>query len=248
MCFTVAANVVREELERLYGARFTDPSWFKAGYLFSAFRLPVLPLITTQKPQWILPAHWGLIPSWVRNRDEAEKIRFKTFNARSETLFEKPSFRNPARNNHCLVPVTGFYEWHEGPVGKIPYYIYLKNRKTFSLAGITEEWVDRETGVRLTTFSIVTTAANPLLEKIHNTRKRMPVVLTPQTEQIWLLEGNTPEKAAKILKPLPDTSFGFYPVSRSIARKDADPYDEKSIQPYDYGYDPFRQGLFEGDD
>lgn len=244
MCFTVAVNIVREEMEKRFGARFTDPSWFKAGYLFSAFRLPKLPVIDSEDPNSISPASWGLIPRWIKNKTEADKIRYKTFNARKETIFEKPSFRHAAHHRHCLVPVTGFYEWHEAPFGKIPYFLRLKNRPVFSLAGLYEEWTDHETGEVIPTFTVITLPANPLLEKIHNTRKRMPAVLAPEMENEWLTDAYSEQNAGKILNASAGEEFDFYPVSKKIVAKDADPYDDSAIQPYDYGYNLFQQDLF----
>ncbi|NOY37266.1 MAG: SOS response-associated peptidase [Chlorobi bacterium] len=242
MCFTVAVNVIREEMERRFGARFTDPSWFKAGYLFSAFRLPVLPVITSDDPEAIRPAKWGLIPGWIKNRSEADKIRYKTFNARAETIFEKSSFRKPAASYHCLIPVSGFYEWHEAPFGKIPYYMYKKKEKVFALAGLYNEWADPRTGLIEPTFTIITTEANLLLAKIHNTKKRMPVILSVGDERLWLDTTMPQTDMKKILRPAEYDEIGYYPVSRKITRKDADPYEASAIAKYDYGYDPFKSG------
>jgi len=79
----------------------------------------------------------------------------------------------------CLVLADGFYEWREEGGKKYPYYISLTSNDAFALAGIWDKWLNSRTGEMKETFSIITTRANPLLERIHNTRKRMPVILRP---------------------------------------------------------------------
>lgn len=135
---------------------------------------------------------WGLIPSGSREA----KIGRRMLHARAETIAQKPSFREAFRARRCLVPARGFFEWQVTEKAKIPCYIYLKDRKLFSMAGIWEEWRSPE-GKRIRTYSVVTTTPNRLIEPIHN---RMPVILERGGEAAWLQE-TSPSRLRSLLKP-----------------------------------------------
>ena len=98
-------------------------------------------------------------------------------NARSESITEKPAFKNAFKKRRCLIPANGFYEWKKDE-NKTPFRIFLKSEEIFSMGGIWETWKDAEARP-VHTFSIITTAPNPLMESIHN---RMPVILPPEYE------------------------------------------------------------------
>ena len=109
------------------------------------------------------------MPFWTKDEVAAERIRTQTLNARAETIHQKPSFRASIMTKRCLVLVDGFYEWREEGKKKYPYYISLASNDAFALAGIWDRWLNNSTGEVKDTFSIITTRANPLLERIHNT-------------------------------------------------------------------------------
>ena len=115
---------------------------------------------------------WGLIPSWAKDTSIGNRI----INARAEGIENKPSFHKQIKNQRCLVPANGFYEWKavstEKRPEKIPYFISLKRQKIFSFAGIYDTWQDAE-GERVTTYCIITTTPNKLIDNIHN---RMPAI------------------------------------------------------------------------
>lgn len=134
-------------------------------------------MISNDKPDLIELYTWGLIPFWVKNLEAANKISERTLNARSETIFEKPSFRHSIMSKRCLIIADGFFEWQHENKKAYPYYIKLKGNETFGIAGIWDSWTNPESKEEMRTFSVITTAANSLLEKVHNTRKRMPVIL-----------------------------------------------------------------------
>ena len=123
MCFTVNVNLVKEELENRYGATLIDPDKYRPSYYYHAFGLPEMPVICSATPSQIRLLKWGLIPSWTRNIDDANIIRFKTFNARAESIDSKPSFSSSFKTKRCLVPVKGFFEWQHAGKEKIPWYI-----------------------------------------------------------------------------------------------------------------------------
>ena len=123
---------------------------------------------------------WGLIPSW--SKDPA--IGDRMINARSESLAEKPSFRNAYRRRRCLILADGFYEWKQNPgmKSKQPVYIRLKTELPFAFAGLWEIWNSPD-GSEIRSCTIITTQPNSLLEPIHN---RMPVILPPDAYNQWL--------------------------------------------------------------
>ncbi len=234
MCFTVNINLTRAALERRFGAKFRDPSSFRPGYYFNAFEIPELPLIQTEDPESINLVKWGLVPFWVKDSKAAAEIRLKTFNARAETIREKPSFRGAVKSKRCLVLVRGFYEWQHRGNEKIPYYIYLEGEAPMAMAGLYDDWTNRETGEVIQTCSIITTAANPLMEKIHNSKKRMPVILPQGTEDAWIDPELSAEDAVKHLKPLDEKEMRFHTISKLISKKGVDKNVPELVKPYVY--------------
>ena len=221
MCFFYALSQTAQSLKNRYQLKLEfefelEPELNNAKYYISGFEFPKLLVITNQHPDRLQGFAWGLVPHWVKSESQAREIRAHTLNARSDTVFTKPSFRNAIRERRCLVPADGFYEWREVGGKKYPYYIYLKTREIFSFAGIWEEWTDRLTGEVLRTFSILTTDANPLMEQIHNTKKRMPVILPREREREWIKNGLGGEEIVALTKPIDDTLMDAHPISKLI--------------------------------
>ncbi len=239
MCYTINIHLTRNELEKRFGARFTEPSSFRPGYYFNAFDIPALPVIRSHDPCSIGMLKWGLIPFWVKDAAAAETIRRKTFNARKESILEKPSFREPVKSRRCLVLCRGFYEWQHRGKDKIPYYIYLADEQPMAMAGLYEDWTDRESGEVIQTCTIITTAANPLMEKIHNTKKRMPVVLSRGDEKPWIDPDLTAEKAVKYLNPVGEEQLAAHTISRLISKRGVDKNVPGLTEPYNYDQDTF---------
>ncbi|MFD2247204.1 SOS response-associated peptidase [Pontibacter ruber] len=165
-----------------------------------------LPVVTNKQPNAIQFFSWGLQPFWAK---DVKSIK-RSINARAETLTEKPSFRNLLKTKRCLVPADGFYEWQVTPQGKVPYRILLKNEELFSFAGLWDEWLDKDTGEVLHTYTIITTDANDLVKPIHD---RMPVILSPEAEELWLDEYGTQEDLLTLLKPYLAEEMKTFPVS-----------------------------------
>ena len=151
---------------------------------------------------------WGLIPFFTKESPSSGRM----INARSETLGQKPSFRNCLKNKRCLVPADGYYEWKKipGETTKIPLFFSLKNGAPFAFAGLWDSWENPE-GVLLNSFTIITTTANEKGRQIHD---RMPVILSPKDEDLWLEPSmkNT-EKLISVLKPYPAKDMELYEVS-----------------------------------
>ncbi len=151
---------------------------------------------------------WGLIPYWAKDK----KIGYKMINARGETIEEKPTFRSLFKKSRCLIPADGFYEWKEIPGEKIkqPYFIQLKGEHLFAFAGLWSSWQDPASGETIDTCTIITTAANKLLAKIHD---RMPVIIQQEQYGLWLATEDRGSGAKQQIKPYDPFKMTCHPVS-----------------------------------
>jgi putative SOS response-associated peptidase YedK len=233
MCYRTSVPG-REVLEQRFSAQFAENTKFERKYHVSSFTLPELPIISDDHPRQIQLFQWGLIPSWVKDEENANEIRLKTMNARAESLFEKPSYRYAAGHRHCLVLVDGFYEWQEVKGRNYPYYIRLKNHEPFALAGLWETWTNKKAESEVKTFTVITTQANSLMAKIHNKKKRMPVILPKKDEQSWIKQDLDIDGAKQLLVPFDETVMEAYTISRLITANDVDPNVPEVMEPYNY--------------
>jgi putative SOS response-associated peptidase YedK len=188
-------------------------------FMVSGFSHPTLPVVMNDG---ISMSEWGLIPSWITNEEKANDIRDKTLNAVGETVFEKPSFRQNIYKNRCLLPVSGFYEWRDVRGIKYPYFIHPANGNGFLLGSIYDIWYDKQTGERRNTFSIITTPANPLMEKIHNLKKRMPLILSNEDAHEWLEPLTEQEQLKNLIRPYQLQQMSAYTISRLANNARAD--------------------------
>jgi putative SOS response-associated peptidase YedK len=152
----------------------------------------------------LVPMRWGLVPSWWK---KTAKETPSTFNARAETVAEKPMFRSAFKYNRCLIPASGYYEWQKTPTGK--QYYTARDGSPLTIAGLWDVWKDIETGEHLKSCTMIVTNANKLASKIHD---RMPVLLQPKDFDRWL-DGRS---GTEMLKPAPDDNLQVWPVSRRV--------------------------------
>lgn len=139
---------------------------------------------------------WGLIPSWAKD----PSIGNRMFNARAETVAEKPSFARAFQKRRCLIPADGFYEWQKLGKVKSPLRFSLKSNQPFGFAGIYETWISPEKEP-VNTCTIITTESNELIRPVHD---RMPVIVPKDKEALWLDPDNRHQKELlSILKPYP---------------------------------------------
>lgn len=167
----------------------------------------------------IVQMEWGFIPSYLKTREDVFKMRngYKEANGKfrpgiitlnavcEEIVLPGKIYRDAALKRRCLVLSTGFFEWrHIFPLNKktglplktaikYPYYISLKDKGYFYMAGIWQPWTDKATGEYVETFAVVTTKANKLMEQVHNSKKRMPTILNDDLAYEWLF-GDLDEK------------------------------------------------------
>lgn len=140
---------------------------------------------------------WGLIPSWATD----PKISAKLFNARAETVADKPSFKTALRFHRCLIPASAFFEWQGTPGAKLKQRIARTDGELFGLAGLYDTW-QSPNGHSITSCTIITTTPNRVLAPIHN---RMPAILLPDDEEAWLDPDLTEaESLVGMLRPYPD--------------------------------------------
>jgi putative SOS response-associated peptidase YedK len=219
MCYTIEINLTREQLEKRFKATLNKNLPYRKQQRANAFSLPECPVISSENPEQIVLKTWGLIPMWVKDEEYARNIRTKTFNAKAETLLEKPSFRHTVKSQKCLVLTNGFYEWQARDKIKQPYYIGVKNEEAFALAGLYDNWTNRETGELLSTFTVITTKANPMLEVIHNTKKRMPVIIGRENEDAWIDPDISVEKSLSYLKPFDEKFMYAEEVDKELFKR-----------------------------
>jgi putative SOS response-associated peptidase YedK len=165
------------------------------GPRYNAAPMQLLPVIR-QRPTGERVVHllrWGLIPGWAKD----ETIATRLINARGETLAEKPAFRTAYKARRCIIPASGFYEWKAISDGKQPYYIHLANDELFGFGGLWKRWTRAE-GTPIDTFTVVTTEANESMRALH---ERMPAILQPGDDCLWLSRDTAPERLSQLLAP-----------------------------------------------
>lgn len=149
---------------------------------------------------------WGLIPPWAKD----EKVGYKMINARAETLSVKPSFKKPFQSRRCLVIADGFYEWSGRGRPKVPYYFHPKDPAPMGMAGLFESWRSPDGGT-LDSCTIITTAANSLMQPVHD---RMPVIIAREDYRLWLDHDVFDAKAlGALLRPYPPEALECHPVA-----------------------------------
>lgn len=240
MCYHNKLSKDKAAIRKRFSAEFKED--FEPIYHSSGFTHPKWPVITSEENFVINQFSWGLIPFWVKANEQAKDIRISTLNAKSETVFELPSFRSIIERKRCLVLSDGFYEWKQVNKKKFPYHIGLKDTSLFAFAGIYDRWIDKQTGEEVATFSILTTPANPLMETIHNTKKRMPLILPREIEQKWLDPTLTKEEIRNFFVPFPEKDMEAYTVSKLITAQSENTNTQEVYKPF--GYYELQSGLF----
>ena len=199
MCYYVQQMSTVSAVEKRFKAKVVNSDMFLFSEMVNGFGNDNIPVILDSSPQIITTDyHWGLVPSWSANTD----VRKSTLNARIESAEAKPTFAESVQNR-CLVIATAFFEWRwldEKGSKKEKHIIHSAVDDILCFAGIYSTWRNKDNGNVLNTYSIMTTAANPAMEYVHNTKKRMPVVINKADESAWLDAAN----------PISEFSFPAY--------------------------------------
>lgn len=151
---------------------------------------------------------WGLVPHWAKD----ESIGSKMINARSETVAEKPAFRNAFARRRCVVPASGFVEWKSTAHGKEPNYIFRADGELMLFAGLWDRWSRGAAGA-LESFTVLTCSPNRFMQEMHD---RMPVVLDSESAFEWLAQDRSPKQLAELLVPAAEAVLDSHGVSKRI--------------------------------
>jgi putative SOS response-associated peptidase YedK len=233
MCYTLANNTTSDKLEKRLQKTVKPDLKVNAAVFNSGFSHPSLYIVKSEDTEQIDTAKWGLIPSFITDEIKANEYFIKTLNARAETIFEKTSFKDAIFTRRCLVPSTGFFEWRTCNNEKYPYYIQYKNEDVFCFAGIYDYWKNSKTGEITSTFSIVTTDSNPLMSKIHNLKKRQPLMLRKENENDWLKNDLKQNDIIELMQPLDEKYMTAYTIKK-IEPKKVNIFSEDVIKEYEY--------------
>ncbi len=226
MCYYREVKVKNQILLKINDIERDLSSYELEALVADGFAYGTTPIVVP-KPNcgWdIVRMEWGFIPFYLANRDTVEKFRrgymdaqgkyhppMTTLNAiGEELLLSGKMYREAALKRRCLFISTSFYEWrHIFPLGKkgqplktavkYPYNIRTRGDDEIHFtAGIWQPWIDKETGETVETCTLVTTKANRLMEQIHNSKKRMPTILTPELAAEWISDGLSEERISEI--------------------------------------------------
>ena len=208
MCGRYVITSSPEALRRLFG--YTDQPNFPARYNIAPTQ-PVPVVILENGERRFRLMRWGLLPSWVKDPKKFALV----FNARSETVLEKPAFRNAMKRRRCLIPADGYYEWHASASRKRPYFIHAADGEPIGFAGLSETWIGPN-GEEMDTVAIVTAAATPDMSVLHH---RVPVTIVPSDFDRGL-DGDAmdAEMASTLLVAPPQGAFDWHEVSTAVNR------------------------------
>lgn len=209
MCYSNSLTATNIQLEKTYQRSASLLADNPPIFLASGFSFPVWPVVT--KEDTLIPMQWGLVPAWFRGI-QPQEIAGKTLNARLETLSQKASFKHLISSRRCIIPSTGFFENQSLESRKKPFFIYPKDGLLFHMAGLYDTWINQSTRAVYHGFSIITTEANPLMAEIHNTKKRMPLLIHEGSVAAFLQEAREITSFA----PIDEQFMAFHPISKRI--------------------------------
>src|ERR1051325_532958 len=208
MCGRFRLGKGREALKKHFGAD-TDVEWEPRYNIAPGQDVAAIRQDPKKPVRRLGMMRWGLIPNWA---DDAN-VGYKMINARSESAATLPAFRDALKYRRCLVAADGFYEWKTLGKVKQPYCFALADDGIFAFAGLWDEWKSPE-GKVIETCSVLTTTPNELVRDVHD---RMPVILAPDSYDLWLDPGfSRPEGIGELLRPISGSAMKKYAVSPRV--------------------------------
>jgi putative SOS response-associated peptidase YedK len=190
--------IIRKEIEEIEQKEEKNASFSDEMHLVSGFSHSKAFIAVNNGQVKSILSRWGLVPHWVKSPEQANEMANRTLNARIETIFEKPSFRDAAKSQRGILFVDGFYEHYHSKSKKYPFHVYAKDKSMLALGVLYSDCVDTETGEVINTFSIVTTVGKGIMETIHNNPKmaepRMPLMLRNELAKKWINPSTSKEE------------------------------------------------------
>jgi putative SOS response-associated peptidase YedK len=222
MCGRSTYRLTWEEIVRLYRLTLDQPAQNTRARYNVCPTTTIDTIVARDGNRELVPMCWGLVPSWWSK--PLKELRLATFNARAETVAEKPMFRGAFKRTRCLIPVSGYYEWRDTPNGKQPWYFTARDGSpALTIAGLWDEWRDRESGETLRSCTMIITEPNTFVAEVHD---RMPVLLAEEGFEPWL----SWKAGLELLKPAPDDLLQKWPVSRRVNSSRASDDDPTLIE------------------
>jgi len=222
MCGRFTNKLTWDDIVPLYRMTLNAPRTICGPAITSARLTPLIRLFSSRVCGPSSPCGWGLVPRWWSKK--LRDIKLATFNARAETVTTKPFFRDAFMRTRCLIPISGYYEWQDTPGGKQPWYFTARDGSpALTVAGLWDEWKDRETGQLLKSCTMIITQPNDFVAEVHD---RMPVLLEERQFEPWL-RG---EAGLEYLKPPPNDFLQKWPVSKRVNSSRADADDSTLIE------------------
>jgi putative SOS response-associated peptidase YedK len=211
MCGRSSLTKTEKEIEKRFNAHFysEDLEQYLPIPNYNIAPTHYCPLITHEEPSIIKVFRWGLLPFWAKKSSEASRY----INLRKETIENKKVFSGMMQSKRCLIPLDGFYEWKKSGKEKLPYRITTTNQEIFSVAGIWSIWKSSETTEEIPSFTLITIEANKFMNSIHD---RMPAILLPENEKLWLDDSLSTKELLQLLLPYPDKQMRMYRVSTKV--------------------------------
>jgi putative SOS response-associated peptidase YedK len=218
MCGRYRLSRRKQIIEEHFDSISAEEDWIPRYNIAPTQPVPIIRQHPKEPRREMSLVRWGLIPSWAKDASGSAQM----INARSETAATKPAFRDALAGRRCLVPGDGFYEWLQTGKANQPYCFEVNEGELFAFAGIWERWKD-PAGEWIKSCSILTTNPNAVTSAVHD---RMPVIIDPDSYDLWLDPGmNSAEAASEMLKPYDARMMRCYPVSdrvNHVANDDAE--------------------------
>jgi putative SOS response-associated peptidase YedK len=208
MCGRYRLSRRKQIIEEYFGSAPWDDDWEPRYNIAPTQPVPVIRQHPKESTRLLSLMKWGLVPHWAKDASGAPRA----INARSETAATKPAFRDPMKFRRCLIPADGFYEWKRTGTSKQPFCFELNDGEIFAFAGLWNGWKDNGDWMR--TYTILTTTPNAATSAVHD---RMPVILHPESYDLWLDPGmNDVQVVSELLKPFDARQMRSHPVSTRI--------------------------------
>ncbi|MGA8733641.1 MAG: SOS response-associated peptidase [Terriglobales bacterium] len=233
MCGRYRQSRRKQIIEEQFDTADWQDDWSPRYNIAPTQPIPVIRQHPKEPVRELSRMRWGLIPSWAKDSTGSARM----INARSETASTKPAFRDPLKYRRCLIPADGFYEWSRTTASKEPYCFEVGDGGLFAFAGLWERWRD-PSGQWVKSCSILTTTPNAVTSSVHD---RMPVILHPDSYDLWLDPGMTDvQVVSEFMKPYDASKMRCYPISSRVNHVAND--DEECSRPVEVA--EFQKPLF----